>query len=908
MPQEGRTEIYRAEAPYSFNVGTNYGVVNSSPRVQVVSQPPQEVTAHPDLVLLPEGRNQHFVGREAELALLQAALCGEGGPALAVVHGGIGAGKSALALEYARRHRDAHHPVVHLVADSPENVTTGLAALADRLHPSLRHGGASPEARADWAGAWLQCHSGWLLILDEVPGPAAVGRLLGSLGDRGAVLLTTRLATGWGRHATGVALDVLPEAAAVRLLHRRTGLDPDAPGLRELAARLGHLPLALEQAGAYLEETGAGLPDYLALLRESPGEALGTAAYGTASARTLARVWHHSVAAVHGSNPHAVHLLRVLAWLAPHGIPRGLLDRLRAETSRSPASYAVRPARRLLWRTGWIRPRRAGTGRPIPAPEAARALAVLRAYSLVRVEGDTLAVHPLVQTVARTADPADPHRRPRAVRAAWAEAQELLLDAALDGRLTTRNPPHGQDVVPHLEAFLAATPPSGEDLGTAALCLTTAARLNTSGRPASDPHAVRYAERALRALRKRLLAGVAHPAYRGARVHLARALWRSGAFDEALVLLEGPSLRVGRGVAMLGGRRLLLAQCYLSLERFQEALPLLEAEYDFLRGLPGGTHPRTLIVRGLLAAAHMGAGDLDRGLALFEENDWIAGARGGTTPETLDTQQALAHAYVRVGETARAIHLYERTLRRATEELGQRHPATLRTRAALAVAHAAAGHAPTATGLFEETIAQAPGAYDPDSTFLMFCREWLATLALRGGDTKRATGLHEANVAASERAFGPRHRDVQLVRHNFAVDLLDAGHPRQAVPLLEEALEGLAVAVGPAHRSAVRTRYQLGRALRLAEQADRAVALQEEALGQAQATLPVDDPLALAIRLECGYTYRDEGDLERAAHVLERVAQDSGAYFGDRSEHRLEALEALEELRRTRNTPGQRRS
>lgn len=35
-----------------------------------------------------------------------------------------------------------------------------------------------------------------------------------------------------------------------------------------IAQALGYLPLALDQAGAYIEETGIRLPDYLALYQQ----------------------------------------------------------------------------------------------------------------------------------------------------------------------------------------------------------------------------------------------------------------------------------------------------------------------------------------------------------------------------------------------------------------------------------------------------------------------------------------------------------------------------------------------------------------------------------------------------------------------------------------------------------------
>ena len=43
-----------------------------------------------------------------------------------------------------------------------------------------------------WALGWLQSHSGWLLVLDNVEDPAAVAELLGTVQGHGRVIVTTR--------------------------------------------------------------------------------------------------------------------------------------------------------------------------------------------------------------------------------------------------------------------------------------------------------------------------------------------------------------------------------------------------------------------------------------------------------------------------------------------------------------------------------------------------------------------------------------------------------------------------------------------------------------------------------------------------------------------------------------------
>src|SRR5439155_14354626 len=118
---------------------------------------------------------------------------------------------------------------------------------------------------------WLQTHRGWLLILDNADELALLPDFLPP-GLGGHLLLTTR-AAATGRLAQRLEIEtLLPEHGSLFLLRRAALVAPDATleqeslQERELALQisqeLGGLPLALDQAGAYLEETGMDLASY----------------------------------------------------------------------------------------------------------------------------------------------------------------------------------------------------------------------------------------------------------------------------------------------------------------------------------------------------------------------------------------------------------------------------------------------------------------------------------------------------------------------------------------------------------------------------------------------------------------------------------------------------------------------
>jgi hypothetical protein len=248
-------------------------------------RPVTEVAAPPGLVNLPR-HTRTFVGRGEELAALEAALRGGGEVVVAAVHGLGGVGKSTLAAHYALAQATGPHrrrpggrqaggglnPVWWITADSGQAVQTGLAALAAALQPELAT--ALPlEALAERATAWLAAHDGWLLVLDNVVDAADVRPLLERTLS-GQVLVTSRLGEGWHRlDARVLRLDVLDEQEALDLLARiaapslsrdgsQADLDEGLPevldGAVELVRELGCLPLAIEQAGAYLHQARLG--------------------------------------------------------------------------------------------------------------------------------------------------------------------------------------------------------------------------------------------------------------------------------------------------------------------------------------------------------------------------------------------------------------------------------------------------------------------------------------------------------------------------------------------------------------------------------------------------------------------------------------------------------------------------
>lgn len=643
-----------ASGERSIAAGESIGVAVSGDGARVVVLPAEAVhwartvEAPAGAGFLPGSASGVFVGREGELAELRSLLTGEGTAAVTqqvavrAIHGLGGVGKSTLALQYAHRYRESYSLVWWLGAETAESIVTGLAGLAMALCPQWA-GAVGPDERAAWAMLWLQEHEGWLLVFDNVEDPAVLKPYVGTL-HRGHHLATSRRATGWHAVARPMALGLLPLEEAVDLLTRiafpeRAPSGAERGSAAELARVLGCLPLALEQAGAYVHETGAGLEAY----RRSLELVLDDASEGIDPERTIARIWGQTISAISRRDPLAVALLNAMAWLAPDDIPRGLLMPL------APDEVALN-----------------------------RALGVLHSYNMVSfTEPGNISVHRLVQTVLRNKDPRAGRRdAERALQQATPSHDEDDVSAA----------DRWQQLLPHIDALAESTPPQGvptEDLALA--YLAAAQHLFRQGR---DSQTITLRQLVLAHAEQ--TAGDSHTFTWAARNNLAGAYTAAGNVEQSIPLLEAALTQHERDLGRTHPDTLAvrhnLADAYASAEDLQRAIPLMKTSLAQHEQVLGPTHSETLRARYLLAHAYLQARDLEQAIPLMETTlTQYEQAFGDTHIDTLTARNGLAMTYLQAGDLARAVLLLETTLSQRKQVLGDTHPHTMNTRATLAL-------------------------------------------------------------------------------------------------------------------------------------------------------------------------------------------------------------------------------
>lgn len=359
------------------------------------------------LTNLPFERNPFFTGREKLLNDLHAAFAG-GGKTQAISGLG-GLGKTQTAIEYAYRHRGDYQAIFWVRADSQLALSTGFVEIA-RLLNLPEKDAQNPDDAARAVRAWLESNPGWLLICDNADQPELVKEFR-PRNAQGHTLLTSRAQVF---DALGIAkpfeIDVMSREEAVKFLFTRTGRDDDnaveSDAATQVAEELGRLPLALEQAGAFITAKKARFKDYLVSYRKRKLALLNEMRPVTGDyPESVATTWSINFGEVEKVSAASSDLLRVSAFLSPDNIPYELITKGKSELGDALSNALVDVDDDPLALNNVLEP--------------------LTRYSFIRLDPDsqTYSIHRLVQEVLKDGMDED-------TQSLWAERTVRALNEA----------------------------------------------------------------------------------------------------------------------------------------------------------------------------------------------------------------------------------------------------------------------------------------------------------------------------------------------------------------------------------------------------------------------------------------------------------------------------------------------
>lgn len=324
--------------------------------------------------------NPFFTGRRETLERIHTQLATDQAPVVLSGLGGIG--KTQIAVAYAYLHKDDYQYVLWAVAESQDTLAIELVTVAKTL-------GLPEQADQDLSAVrmavlrWLHSQRNWLLILDNVDDPDIVDAFFPRFG-RGHVLVTTQDAEAFPQ---AIKIEGITEEEGVSFLLLRSGkLSPERTpetiseseriAAKKIVEEMAGLPLALDQAAAFIGETQTTIGKYLELFRAQIGKLLAMRGRRTlnhpASLTATVSLALKKIKQVPGSQD----VLRFSAFLQAQRIPEELFS---IRTSQVQPLFETFPEGEV---------------------QVSQALQALLRYSLINRHPDdtTISLHRLVQT------------------------------------------------------------------------------------------------------------------------------------------------------------------------------------------------------------------------------------------------------------------------------------------------------------------------------------------------------------------------------------------------------------------------------------------------------------------------------------------------------------------------------
>jgi tetratricopeptide (TPR) repeat protein len=712
--------------------------------------------------MVPYRRNGFFTGRETLLTVLHTRFMTNRTAVLTqgqAINGLGGIGKTQIAVEYAYRHRDAYRFVLWTNAATHDTLISAFVTVADGLQLPERTLQEQDKIVAAVL-RWLSTNEGWLLIVDNADELEMVWPLLPT-GSTGHVLVTTR------DHGVGdlesFPVEQMDRREGILLLLRRarilkqgTELEhislADRQVAEQIVAEMDGLPLALDQAGAYIDENRCDLPTYLERYRTQRATLLGRRGRSSHDHHDpVATTWSLSFQQVEQKSSVAADLLCFCAFLHPDAIPEAIITK--------GASYLGEHLQGVLEDQGLLD----------------EAIGALRAYSLIRrnTTEKMLNVHRLVQAVLRD------NLKPTQQRT-WAERVIRAMNKAIpepsillwqEWQLYL---PHIHTCSQLIEEYDVTSRASGQLLNQAGTMLRHSSR---------HAEAEKMYERAL-LIHERVL-GPEHPDTAATLDHLATISGIQRKYEQALHLYEralcirehvlGPE-HPDTAITING-----LALLYSNWHRYEESQHMYERSLHIREHVLGPEHPDTAETLDNLAMLYRIWSKYEQAEPLFERALRIRECSlGPEHPITSSTLNNLAVLYRLQGKYEQAIPLFERALHIREQTLGLEHPATATAMSNLAYLYRLQGEYEQSLHMYERALhirEQAFGASHPNATITRFNMGQLYRELSAYG---RAEELIRCALTTHEQALGSEHPKVADILEEYARLQHDVGQDEEA--------------------------------------------------------------------------------------------------------------------------------
>ena len=753
-----------------------------------------------------------------------------------------GVGKTAVAIEYAYRSRSKYDVIWWIPSDQLALIRPALAALAVELHleGAIATGIEGAAALALDALRRGEPYDRWLLIFDNADQPEDISEFIPA--GPGDVLVTSRNHRWHGVFDT-VSVDVFDRAESTEFLAKRAPAALTESEADPLAAELGDLPLALEQAGALLAETGMAVNEYLSLLKVETNQIL-SEGKPPEYPLSMTAAWRLSVSKLEEQLPEALEMLRCCAFFSPDPIPRDLFRGTEMKTEIETAETRV--------------------GELIADPILlARAIRALGRFALVRIDRSTISIHRLIQALIR--DDLEAERR----SAYQHEVHRILAAGSPGNPADSRFWPRYRELLAHVNSETTELSHC-RDESVRSFAMDVVRYLYLSGDLVScQSLAERFIEQWTAD------SGPDHTSVLDAKRHRGNAMRQVGQYARAYEII-GSTLAAS--TKALGDRNPLTLALRNSFGadlrargQFDEALKLDLETHALHKEVFGDDDPQTLRVANNVAsdyslnARYAEARDLHQWVYLRQR----AAAIGVSASEILSSWNGLAWAVRLSGSFSEARDVGEDAVDYGRENLGAEHYATLRAELGLSIA---LRRIPTA---HDRALEIAKEVYDlcwqlygdrnPDT---MAAAISLTNIQRTIGRTREALELAERTVASYPNVYGRDHPYYYGCTGNLALLRRLNNDPQGAARINEAALAALTGSLSLDHDYSLVVAVNLAGDYAALGESGKARALGHDALGRLRSLLGEENPLTLGCAANLSIDLRADGAGEESERLL----------------------------------------
>jgi tetratricopeptide (TPR) repeat protein len=764
-------------------------------------------------VNIPYSANPCFVGREAQLDEIHEKLFLN--PTTALTQGRAqaitalgGVGKTTLAREYAEKFWRCYRQIFWVncrIGVEVEYARFFAVLFPERAKYDLKDEEKAKQVLYEFKRVDTPLR---LLILDDAPDDS-IEQWLPKPGNCHTII-TSRF-TSWSAGVEQTPVWILEKEPARKFLLKRTGRDRD--GLKaddykaseELAEKLGYLPLALEQAAAYIHEEGPlfGFRTYLGYLAKAEHErklfAKKSSKGSTDYPDALFTTWRTTIDKL---SPGARAILRLSACMAPTPIPFPMF---------------IKSIHTIVEQAEALGPANAHGSSPPDELDLRDWKSELARYSMIRLNAsspgpdavESFSVHGLVQRV-EWLNQEDADRRNSLGRAVG-----MFNNYSPDPTHGPKSRATWDILLPHAESLSALEYEEKEtgrvpDIG---LLDHIASAFKERG----------WYDRAIPPVKKMCSIneesfGSEHPNTLRSLNNLAYLLELTGDYVQAELLYRRAMEAEERVLGPEHPDTLTTVNnlgCLLKLKGdFVQAEPLLRRALECRERVFGPEHPDTLSSVNNLALLIRGMGDYAQAEPLLRRAlDSCERVSGPEHPDTLTSVNNLAELLFRRGDYSKAEPLYRRALDSCERVLGPEHPLTLTSVNNLGLLLDSTGEHAQAELLYRRALDSYERVLGPDHPLTLTSVNNLGLLLLHKRDHKQAEPLLRRALKYRARVLGPEHPATLTSLNNMASLLARKGDSARAEALYRKALASREKVLGPVHSDTLTSVNNLARFL-----------------------------------------------------------------------------------------------